>query len=59
MKTPIPFFCRPSFCRLFIVIAALLIPHALHGADIPLSTAGTAQPSRRTSDRHLSGPHPL
>jgi hypothetical protein len=39
MKTPIPFFCRPSFCRLFIVIAALLLPHALHGADIALSTA--------------------
>jgi len=43
MKTPIPFFCRPSFCRFFIVIAALLLPHALHGADIALSTAGKTE----------------
>ena len=43
MKTPIPFFCRPSFFRLFIVIAALLLPHALHGADIALSTAGKTE----------------
>jgi len=43
MKTPISFLFRPSFCRLFIVIAALLLPHALHSADIALSTAGKTE----------------